>query len=283
MALPAALPPPGSPRPPLADGAGRHRAPPGGGPGRCPPSSRTGTTWRTGPPHRPARSRGGTRGFPDAGWRDAAAARRTGSLRRGGRGRVPRGTGKVPQPAAPAPPLPGAALRARFLAPIPDYNPQAPGSPLPVPGSPLPVPRLFPPGSPLPAAPEAQVSGVRDTPEIRPHSPPGHPRAGGGAPGRGTRRHLPALCCGGCAGHGEQRELPLQWERGKAAPRWEQKGPSGQRGVPGGAQGSGHSKPPQPCRRRRLLLRCARPGTAAHRMWAPIIQVAESLMGWIHR
>lgn len=27
---------------------------------------------------------------------------------------------------------------------------------------------------------------------------------------------------------------------------------------------------------------CSRPGTAGHRMWMPIIQVAESLMGWIH-
>lgn len=44
MARPAALPPPGSPRPPLADGAGRHRAPPGGGSERCPPSPGTGTT-----------------------------------------------------------------------------------------------------------------------------------------------------------------------------------------------------------------------------------------------
>lgn len=42
MARPGVLPPPGSPRPPLANGAGRHRAPPGGGSGRCLPTSGAG-------------------------------------------------------------------------------------------------------------------------------------------------------------------------------------------------------------------------------------------------
>lgn len=73
----------------------------------------------------------------------------------------------------------------------------------------------------------------------------------------------------------------LQWEGGKAAPWWEQKGPSGHGGVPRNAQDAVQSKMRRLCQRRLLLCRNS-PNTAAHRMWVLIIQMAESLMGWIH-
>lgn len=178
MARPAALPPPGSPRPPLADGAGRHRAPPGGGPGRGLPSPGTGATrqidrrpgprWDPGVFPLPVGGCRSTDRFPEAG------KARTGSLW-GGQG-VPTGCRGSPDRCCSLVSVPGSSSRRQLLLRLPVLHPRCPHCPARFPGSSIPRGPAFP-GHGHPRGPASQPPWSRAPPGI-----PGHPRA----PGEGT-------------------------------------------------------------------------------------------------
>lgn len=247
--------PPGShlgPAQPAAEGGGQHGAPRSSAAARLPapaarrrggpaPGTARGRTRAVSaqprhrddladrPPPRPAR--GGTRGFPAAGWREVTTARRTGSPWRGGRGRVPRGAGRVPPPAAPSP-SPGAALRSRFSAPVPGCNPQAPGCPLPVPRPSLPSSLALPSRFPSPCSPRGPTFRAQGHP--RGPAPQPQPRASPGWGGTLEGRHLRTPACsllhGLCKVWGAERAAAVGGRQrspsvGAEGVKWPRKGP----------------------------------------------------------
>lgn len=229
MARPGVLPPPGSPRPPLANGAGRHRAPPGGGSGRCLPTSGAAVagTRRAGPcPRRnPGTARCG----------EAVATRRTGFSLLSHRGRIPVGQGAVPGvPRVGAPlPLPfplgprgsvGASPAAIHGA---QRGPPWDGSRFPAATQQMAAPtrccrrRKFKRLKARPgrltgkkSAPFCQLHlGAEDVPESRPPPGAGGARLGGGCVGAESREFVAAVRHGAGGSPGLR---DVGWENGHA-------------------------------------------------------------------